>query len=147
MSEITGSCLCGQVQYSIRPPYMAFQNCFCSRCRKTSGSAHGSNIILPPDQFSWLAGESEVGRYEIPEAQHFATSFCKRCGSSLPWLTQRGTAVVVPAGTLDTLPDATPTQNIFWDSHAAWYRLPDQLETYPTVPGKSEPTEIKRGKY
>ncbi len=144
MPQITGSCLCGQVQYAIRPPYMAFQNCFCSRCRKTSGSAHGSSIILPPEQFTWIKGESEVGRYEIADAQHFATSFCTRCVSALPWLTQSGTAVVVPAGTLDAEPEALPTQNIFWASHADWYRLPDQLQTFPTVPGRSEPIQIKR---
>jgi len=123
---------------------MAFQNCFCSRCRKTSGSAHGSSIILPPEQFTWIKGESEVGRYEIADAQHFATSFCTRCVSALPWLTQSGTAVVVPAGTLDAEPEALPTQNIFWASHADWYRLPDQLQTFPTVPGRSEPIQIKR---
>ncbi|MFW1677287.1 GFA family protein [Pontibacter sp. JAM-7] len=144
MSQITGSCLCGQVSFTIQPPYLVFQNCFCSRCRKSSGSAHCSGIIMPPGQFKWLTGEAQVGRYEIPEAEHYATGFCQRCGSNMPWLTQCGSAMVVPAGSLDSSPQALPEQNIFWDNHADWYRLPDTLKTFVAAPGQSASTSIKQ---
>ncbi|MEM5536944.1 GFA family protein [Neptuniibacter pectenicola] len=133
-----GSCLCGSVHYEITPPYTTFQYCHCSRCRKATGSAHASNIIIPPTQFAWISGEALVGRYEPKESKHFANNFCKRCGSTLPWLAKTGGAVVVPAGTLDQAPGAHPERNIFWQSRAPWYTLPHQLNAFPTLPNKSE---------
>ena len=133
-----GSCLCGSVHYEISPPYSTFQYCHCSRCRKATGSAHASNIIMPPEQFNWTAGKAFVGRYEPTDSKHFATCFCKRCGSTLPWLAKTGGAIIVPAGTLDDFPELFPERNIFWDSRAPWYKLPHQLDAFPTLPGKSE---------
>ena len=75
---ITGSCLCGSVSYQFHAPEYVFQYCHCSRCRKFTGSAHASNILVAPDQFEWLEGEDMVGRFEHPDARHFATCFCKR---------------------------------------------------------------------
>jgi hypothetical protein len=98
---IKGSCLCQAVKYQFHGPGYAFQYCHCSRCRKFTGSAHGSNIIIDPKNFEWLSGEDMVGRFEYPEAKHFATCFCRNCGSSLPWMSQSGISVVIPAGTLD----------------------------------------------
>ena len=121
MSKSTrGSCLCGAVSYRFHGPEYVFQYCHCSRCRKFTGSAHAANILVKPEQFEWLAGEDQVGTFAHPDAKHFATSFCKICGSSLPWTSQTGGAVIIPAGTLDEDPGIRPTQNIFWASRAPW---------------------------
>jgi hypothetical protein len=76
-----------------------------------------------------------VGRYELEEAKHFATSFCTRCGSSLPWPSNSG-RVVVLAGTLDAHPELGPFQNIFWNSRANWYNEPSALPEYEKLPPK-----------
>ena len=116
-----GSCLCGEVSYEIQPPLRVFQYCHCERCRKFTGSAHASNIFVPPEQFKWLSGEALVGRFEVEDAKYFATCFCKKCGSSLPWAVKTGVNIVVPAGTLDEDVGIRPQQNIFWESRAPWY--------------------------
>lgn len=130
----TGSCLCGDVHYQYQGDPLVFQYCHCSRCRKITGSAHGSNIIVTPDQFQWTKGEEMVGRYELPEAKHFSVCFCKTCGSNLPWLTQSGKAVVIPAGTLDDDPQAKPKHNIYMASKACWYDSPEELPKYDELP-------------
>lgn len=138
MSEhkVTGSCLCGRVSYQINGPLRLFQYCHCSRCRKLTGSAFGANLLVPPERFQWLDGEELVGRFELQGARHFATSFCRNCGSSLPWLTQSGRAVVVPAGTLDGDPDVRPIQNVFFASRAAWYTEPGAIPAHDELPPK-----------
>ena len=136
MKKTKGSCLCGKVRYEINGSLGVFQYCHCSRCRKFTGSAHAANIIVAPDQFKWLAGEELLGRYEVPEARHFATSFCKHCGSSLPWLATSGKAVVIPAGTLDGDPEIKPYQNIFYGSRADWYQEASGLIKYDALPIK-----------
>jgi len=133
---VKGSCLCGEVKYQYRGLIKVFQYCHCTRCQKFTGTAHASNIIVDPDQFEWLEGEKSVGRFELPEAKHFATSFCKNCGSSLPWLTQSGKAVVIPAGSLDEDPQVVPIHNIFYANKACWYKETGELQKFDELPIK-----------
>lgn len=133
-SCIHGSCLCGTVTYQIRGPFKIFQYCHCSRCRKFTGSAHGANLFVPPEQFQWSRGEESLGRFEHPTAKYYATSFCKICGSSLPWVTKGGKNVVVPAGTLDADPGIKPFQNVFWDSRAPWFEDSGHLAKFSELP-------------
>lgn len=136
--EITGRCLCNRVAYVIKGHLGIFQYCHCSRCRKFTGSAFAANLLVSPADFQWLRGEEFVGRYEVEDAKHFATSFCKNCGSSLPWLGKSGKAVVVPAGSLDDDPGIRPFQNLFWDSRAAWYAEPSTLPKHDELPLKPQ---------
>lgn len=139
MSETyTGSCLCGDVKYQLEGPLKHFQYCHCSRCQKVSGSAHSANLFVPPDRFEWLSGEASVGRFEHPDARYFASCFCKNCGSSLPWLVQGGSNVVVPAGTLDDDLEIRPSQNLFWADHACWYEGVDQLPKNDGMPARKK---------
>lgn len=138
MSEHTtpGSCLCGKVRYEIRGNLGIFQYCHCSRCRKVTGSAFGSNLFVSPEDFTWLSGRDFVTRYELETAKYFATCFCRNCGSSLPWLAKTGKAVVVPAGTLDGDPEIKPMQNIFCASRALWFEQPGTLPENDELPPK-----------
>jgi hypothetical protein len=133
-NKATGSCLCGEIAYQYVGPVKVFQYCHCSRCRKFTGSAYASNIIVDPEQFTWLRGEESVGRFDLPGAKHFATSFCKECGSSLPWLTQSGKAIVIPAGTLDDDPKEQPIHNIYFRNKASWYKEAGDLLIYEELP-------------
>jgi len=129
-----GSCLCGAVAYEVKAPVTSFQYCHCSRCRKVSGTAHASNILVKAEQLSWTQGEQQLARFELPEAKAFASCFCKVCGSSLPWVTKNGRWVVVPAGTLDEDPGITPQRSIFWGSRSPWYHAVNELDCFETVP-------------
>ncbi len=135
---IDGSCLCGSIRYRIHGHMDIFQYCHCSRCRKFTGSAFAANLLVSPADFEWTHGESLLGRYELAEARHFASSFCTRCGSSLPWLAKTGKAMVVPCGTLDDDPGIKPFQNVFFESHASWYEEPAGLPQYAELPGKTK---------
>ncbi len=132
--KVSGSCLCGAVSYQYVGPIKVFQYCHCTRCRKFTGSAYASNIIIDPVQFQWLSGEDSLERFELTDAKHFATSFCKNCGSSLPWLTKSEQAVVIPAGTLDDDPKEKPIHNIFMADKAPWYEEVGDLKQYDALP-------------
>ncbi len=129
-----GSCLCGAVTYEAKPPFRLYQYCHCSRCRKFTGSAYGSNLFIHPDQFQWTQGQDLVGRFEMPDTKYFATSFCKQCGSSLPWQVQNAANVIIPAGSLDEDPEIRPKQNIFWKSKACWFSDPQSLPQFDELP-------------
>ena len=113
---LSGSCLCGAVRFEVRRPYLRFAHCYCSRCRKATGSSHATNLYVAPAQFSWGAGEVLARRFDLASAASFSIVHCTTCGGPLPHFTRSGREVVIPAGTLDIVPD----RNIFWGSRATW---------------------------
>lgn len=132
--QITGGCLCGAVGFAAEGPFPVFQYCHCSRCRRFTGSAYAANLFCPPAQFHWTRGEDHVKRFALPDARFYATAFCDTCGSSLPWLNQAGTMVLIPAGTLEDEPPLRPTRSIMWGSRAPWYVHVSELETHDAYP-------------
>jgi hypothetical protein len=118
--SLAGSCLCRSVSYEIFGPFIRFVYCYCSRCRKLTGSGRASNIVILPEHFRWTHGEEFLVRYDLPKARSFATTFCSRCGSPLPHTTRSGREVIVPAGSLDQEPAERPNAHYQWSSRAKW---------------------------
>lgn len=136
MSEISlsGSCLCGSVQYEITGDDAKFYHCHCERCRKASGTGHMSNIILRPRAVRFTAGEALLKRYKVPEANRFATVFCTHCGSLMPRTSPESGIVVIPAGSLDHDLEIRPTARIFYDSRANWSCESDDVPCFTEYP-------------
>jgi hypothetical protein len=126
-----GSCLCGSVRYEVDPPHLRFVHCHCSRCRRATGSAFATNLVVAPERFRWTSGEHDIVRYDLPEARSFANAFCGMCGSTVPHATRSGRAVIVPTGTLDEDPGARPDRHVFWSSRAPWTSAADSLPRHP----------------
>ena len=57
LETIRGSCLCGGVRFTVRPPFLRASHCHCWRCRKHSGTAVCTQARVPREQFTLLAGE------------------------------------------------------------------------------------------
>ncbi|MFZ1887068.1 MAG: GFA family protein [Candidatus Binataceae bacterium] len=129
--NLPGSCLCGAVTYRVSGPFLNFVHCHCSRCRKATGSAHASNLLVVPEQFAWSSGQELVVRYDLATAHSFATTFCSRCGSPLPHFTRSGREVIVPAGSFDAEPPIHPRSHAHWSSRAAWSCSQEDLPRSP----------------
>lgn len=134
-----GSCLCGTVSFEADGPFKFMLHCHCTRCRKSSGTGHATNLTLVPEQFRWLSGEEAITRYNLPTAIGFGKWFCSLCGSPVPRLMRDGQFVIIPAGTLDTEPPMAPTGHIFWGSRAAWSCESGELPTHAEYPWSGGP--------
>jgi hypothetical protein len=133
--EISGACLCGSIRYTVTGPFDRFYFCYCSRCRKATGTAHASNIFTTPDRIKWLSGKDNVRRFELPEAERFCKTFCKECGSAVPGVSRDGKMLMIPAGGLESDPGIRPQAGIFWMDRAAWYDdglTAHHYDTYPS---------------
>lgn len=117
---VRGSCLCGAVAFELDPPFRLMIHCHCSRCRRSSGTGHATNLVADPDRLRWVAGEDLIARFDLPGAKSFGKWFCRQCGCPLPRVTRNGKLVVVPAGSLDDEPPIRPSEHIFWASRAGW---------------------------
>jgi hypothetical protein len=134
MSQIhTGSCLCGAVKFELDGEFKKFFLCHCSRCRKTSGTAHCANLFAPGAILNWLSGEDKLSFYRL-ENTNFARTFCSVCGSNMPTDAKSRCLVVVPAGCLDTDVDLTPQAHIFMDSKGNWDNTFNSLPTFDEMP-------------
>jgi hypothetical protein len=120
---LRGSCLCKSVRYEVRPPFLRFAHCYCSRCRKATGGVRSTNIAVTPDQFRWISGEELISRYDLPEARSFARQICTRCNCPVPHRSRNGEQVIVPVGTLDDEPPAKPTAHRQWGSRVSWVAI------------------------
>ncbi len=120
MDKLTGSCLCGAVSFEVENSFEHFQLCHCVQCRKTTGSAHASNLFTHPGAISWQSGEELIVRFDL-EGRRISNAFCSCCGSRLPFLSRSGDILLVPAGCLNGEPSVVPQANIFWPERAQWY--------------------------
>lgn len=118
--RIRGSCLCGRTVFEVTPPFLRFVHCHCSRCRKSSGASHATNIAVRADQFAWVAGGDKVARFRLLSAARFGKSFCRACGCPMPQWLPHTDLVVIPAGSLDDAIAFVPTEHLFLDSRPAW---------------------------
>ena len=128
MAALSGSCLCGNVRFEIADNFDHFQFCFCTQCQKSTGTGHASNLFTDPINITWLSGEEDLIRYDVPE-RRISNVFCKQCGSRMPWLSLSGDTLAVPAGCLDHTPQLKPQAKIFWPERPDWY---DFGSTAPT---------------
>ena len=72
-----GSCHCGTLRYEAELDLAAGTGkCNCSYCWKTRNWSIG----IKPEQFRWIAGEQDAGRYGFAPDSKNAHVFCKRCG-------------------------------------------------------------------
>ena len=85
-----GSCLCGDVKFSLLPTsipgiFKTVAHCHCSMCRKHTGAAFSTYGEVPAEAVVF-EGEKEfppcVVRYTAPENSTIRT-FCSSCGSNV----------------------------------------------------------------
>ena len=133
-STVKGSCLCGAVKYEVTGEPKRFYHCHCSRCRKTTGTGHASNMFFQPAALTWLSGQEQVRVFKAPEAKRFTNSFCTTCGSRLPRQAKDSDVVLIPAGSLDDEAPIKPQARIFSGSRASWSCVDDELPIYSELP-------------
>jgi hypothetical protein len=117
---VRGGCLCGSVRFEADLPFIKFEKCHCSRCRRATGSACSANAYVLPQAFRWLRGQDHVMRFDLAQARSFSTSFCRARGSPLPHATRSGREVIIPTGSLLDDPGVSPTIEANWQSRARW---------------------------
>lgn len=129
-----GSCLCGDVTYEVEGEPMFMQSCHCSRCRRSRGAAHGTNIFYKAGGFRWTHGEELVADFKVPEAKYYGVAFCRHCGSAVPRVSREREIVVIPAGGLDTDPGMRTQRHIFTRYKAPWFEITEPVPQFEEGP-------------
>lgn len=131
---LTGSCLCGALKYRVSGEPARFYHCHCSRCRKSSGTGHASNLFISGGSLEWTGDTDQIRHYKLPDAKRFTRTFCNTCGGPLPREIPAFGLVFIPAGTLNEEPSIRPQARIFQDSGVSWSCSAEELPGFPEYP-------------
>ncbi len=119
MTVLSGKCLCGQVQISVRGEPLRVGICHCTNCRQESGSAFTFYGVWPAHQFEHVGETSEF------RGQHF----CPRCGSRLFSADDREAEIKL--GILSEAPTPlVPSYELWIKRREPWLRPIEGAEQY-----------------
>ncbi len=128
-----GQCFCGGVSFEIDDVSGKLYQCHCSECRKVTGGASNSSLLVPEKSFRWLEGENTIRRFTAPSG--YRSHFCAVCGSPVPNRLFDSPVMWVPAGLLDGDLPLEIGAHLYLDSKASWDVVSPAGVEYGTTPG------------
>jgi hypothetical protein len=126
-SDLIGGCACGAVTYTVADAFEYANNCHCTRCRASTGTAFKAFAGIPRERLELRTGADELLVVGQPDAND---TRCARCGSLLFSVVRDGTYVHVALGSLRDAPALRPTAHIMVAFKAPWFDITDQLPQY-----------------
>ena len=128
---LVGSCLCGQVEYTVEDSFTYALNCQCSKCRRATGSAFKPFAGIEREKLNITNGLDDVFIFgdEVNHDVH-----CSKCGSLLYSVVREGRFVHVTLGTMLQEPSIRPSAHIFVRSKAPWFTITDDLPQHEEFP-------------
>ena len=124
-----GSCLCGEIRYSVDGEPSDFGYCHCTSCRKASGTAHAANAAVARSDFALSDPQGFLREYQSSPGKHRA--FCGNCGSPLyAYLNKSPDEIRIRLGTLDTAFTKTAKAHTFVADKASWEIIYGELPQF-----------------
>ena len=127
--RLNGSCLCGDVRYTVADEFEYALICHCSRCRRATGSAFKPFGGIERAKLEVTQGQIRIYGDVMTHDAH-----CKNCGSLLYSIVEEGTRAHVTYGTLIDAPTLAPQAHIFVGSKASWDTICDGLPQHRELP-------------
>ena len=119
--EISGSCYCNAVQFKLNCEPKAVVNCHCNFCRKHSGAAFSTFVVVPETALEIIAGQDSIVRFSFKADAH--KHFCKHCGSPVFNQNARYPGLrMIYLGVISEPRDFSPVANIYCESQLPWIR-------------------------
>lgn len=133
---VEGSCLCGDVTFRVKGPFLTAGYCHCTHCQKRTGTGASVQGRVVRDDLELLTGEHLLKAF-VPPAGGRPKVFCTACGSHLFSGDLAADAeVAIRLGAFDDPIDVAPEFHMFVRSAPPWAPVPhDGLVRYDTVPG------------
>jgi len=130
----SGSCLCGAVRFICTAAPQVVGHCYCTDCRKSSGTGHCTHLVVPAEAFK-VTGS--VTFYDRPadSGNIVSRGFCGTCGSPIYSTNSGMPGMVFPRASVLDDPDVAKPQMIVYASRApSWDHLDSALPAFATMP-------------
>ena len=115
-----GSCLCGEVKYTLKQEPTRASHCHCRMCQKQHGAAFATYINLHKDDVVYTHGLDSLLSYH--SSGSIVRKFCQHCGSNIEWSSAEQTPdrVAITLCTLDTPYSPKQIKDIYTDTKVKW---------------------------
>ena len=119
---ITGTCLCGGVQYTYAGEIRELVVCHCDMCKRAQGTPFATNAPIERAAFRLLCGEDLLKAYFSSDKKKRV--FCSNCGSPLySERTDLPEIIRLRVGTVTSGHIPQPSYQAFCDFSAGWLTL------------------------
>lgn len=122
----SGSCLCGEVSYTVDGPLREVLACHCTQCRKQSG--HYFAATNAADDKITVKGAEHVKWFRASDSAQ--RGFCSHCGSTLFWKHDDHGYTSILAGSFDKPSGLKLTKHIFVADKGDYYEIGDGAEQF-----------------
>jgi hypothetical protein len=131
--NLTGSCLCNTVKYTINGSIKAAANCHCNTCKKTTGGVFATIAVVDENNLEIIEGQDALTAYQVSEKA--TKHFCHTCGTPIFSLHKKYPGhCMMAAGSLDEPSLASPAINIFCESMMPWVKDIAGLQCFEKEP-------------
>ncbi len=129
---MTGSCVCGAIEFEAQAiPGMAF-NCHCSRCRKSHGAAFATQAFAVKKSLKFNKGKEYLKEYISTGG---IRAFCSNCGSRLMnYAKNNGDYLSISIACLDGSYEEKPVAHAYVGSKAPWHHPSEDIPSFDTLP-------------
>ncbi|KAF2767351.1 hypothetical protein EJ03DRAFT_315958 [Teratosphaeria nubilosa] len=136
-----GGCFCGKVRMRYTDDIAGTALCHCADCRKISGGAYSTNIIVPGEGFEVTSGQPKTITKKADSGNDITSYFCGDCGTTL----FRGGATfgqnkVVKVGVMDDpkiIEAAKPAMELYVPQRASWLAPVAGSQQLKDMPGSA----------
>ena len=136
MTQMKGKCSCGTVEYRFSKTDLLAYQCHCSICRKATGSAFTTTLMVPEKSFEWISGENNISTFT--QDNGYTVSFCSSCGNPVPNKFRDFSLLCVPVGGIENSDDIEIVAHIFLGSKASWDTVELKGSQYQEMPSFQE---------
>ncbi len=129
-----GGCLCGAVRFESASEPQMVAHCHCVDCRKSSGTGHGTHIVISEDAFS-VSGDVKLYDSPADSGNTVSRGFCPTCGSAIYSKNSGMPGMVFPrASSLDDPNKVTPQMVVYASRAPVWDYVDPSLPSFPEMP-------------
>lgn len=115
-----GGCACGSVSLELDAEPVLELSCYCSDCRRSTGSTHAPLAFYAREQVE-IRGELRCYARRNDSGHQVGKRFCPECGTTVLHESESHPQLVgVPVGVLDDAEGFCPTTNVYVGSAPSW---------------------------
>jgi hypothetical protein len=131
-----GSCLCGDVEYTLGESPLTLYACHCTDCQRQTGASFSLSMIVRSQALEIVRGQPSQYSLELVDGRLKASNFCSRCSTRLWGASRTAGLAVLEAGTLDDTSWLRPVGHIWTRSAQPWIAIPEGSLSFSKQPGK-----------
>jgi hypothetical protein len=126
MKRVTGSCLCGKLNFSAQLPTLWVAHCHCTLCQKNAGAAIVTWAGFNETDVTIEDSGKTLKWYSATENAY--RGFCSHCGTTLFFKSARWPGELhITVVNIQQALDREPQTHVHWDTKQAWLHLVDDL--------------------